>query len=253
MKTLGALLIVLLLAGPLSAENPTTQRSTATRPAAPPGVEGRYLQLHEQNKARAKQGNIDVLFIGDSITAGWNGQHGRDLWKKNFEPLRAANFGVGSDTPAKLLWRMNDGTLDGIQPKVVVLLIGTNTLGPNLATAVTENIHAIQQRLPNAKILLMAVFPRHAPNDPPTIEENRLKANAELAKLDDGKTLRFLDLSDKMAPGGKFDGAYFVSDGIHLNRKGYDLWAERITPILKSMLEAPATQKEKRTHAAETS
>ena len=177
------------------------------------------------------------MFLGDSITAGWIGG-GRVPWKKAFEPLKAANFGIGSDRTEHVLWRVTNGELDGPAPKVVVLLIGTNNLGGKpdvVAEGVVNLVGVIHAKQPKSKIILMGIFPRGKTTDPAKFAENIKTINARLAKLDDGKNLRFVDLAGTFAPGGAFKAEYF-SDGVHLTEKGYQVWTDAIAPILKTLM-----------------
>src|SRR5262249_46821599 len=108
--------------------------------------------------------NRDGLFLGDSITQGWEGA-GKEAWKKNFEPLKAANFGIGGDQTGHVLWRLTEGKeLEGIEPKVAVLMIGTNNTGGHKAEDIAGGIEAIVAELrkqrPECNILLLGIFPR---------------------------------------------------------------------------------------------
>ena len=119
------------------------------------------MQLHEKFLAEAKQGKIDLLFLGDSITQGW---HDNAVWKRFYGPRHAANFGIGGDRTEHVLWRLQHGEVDGIHPRVVVLMIGTNNSGDNTSGEIVAGIKAIvdelRKRLPDSKILLLGVFPR---------------------------------------------------------------------------------------------
>ena len=151
-----------------------------------------WVHRHEGFVERAKQGGADILFMGDSITDGWRKQA---LWKEKYEPLKAVDFGISGDKTEHVLWRMENGECEGIKPKVIVLMIGTNNTGKNSAPEIVEGITAIVQdfrkRLPGAKILLLGVFPRAEKPDSPF----RLKIkdiNTAIAKLDDGKMIKYL-------------------------------------------------------------
>jgi lysophospholipase L1-like esterase len=200
---------------------------------------------HKQFLEIAKKGNVDVLFLGDSITQGWEGQA---AWKKNFEPLRAANFGIGGDQTGHVLWRLTEGKeLEGIQPKVAVIMIGTNNTGGHSAEQIAGGITAIVDELkkqrPHCKILLLGVFPRGggiAKEDKvcpaeklnPKIKE----INARISKLDDGKTVFYKDIGAKFlnAEGGL--PRETMPDLLHLSAKGYEIWAEAIRPDVEKLL-----------------
>src|SRR5439155_4166309 len=118
----------------------------------------------------AKRGGVEVLFLGDSITDAWGGEgHGRGatgskIFEEEFVPLKTANFGIGGDRTEHVLWRLQHGELKGIQPNVVMLMIGTNNTGSNsaeeIAAGITAIVKEIHQRSPTTKILLLGVFPR---------------------------------------------------------------------------------------------
>ena len=117
--------------------------------------------MHEKFLSQAKKGDIDLLFLGDSITQGWNNN---EVWRRHFGPRKAANFGIGGDRTEHVLWRIQNGELEGIAPKVTVLMIGTNNSGANtpeeIAQGITAIVDELRKRLPNTKILLLGVFPR---------------------------------------------------------------------------------------------
>src|SRR5262249_29418296 len=140
----------------------TYQGGTATQPK-PREEESAWVQLHQQFLERARAGKIDLLFLGDSITQGW-GQN--EAWKKHYGPRNAANFGIGGDRTQHVLWRLDSGEIDGIAPKVVVLMIGTNNVGSNKPEEIAEGVRAIvdklRAKLPKSKILLLGIFPRGA-------------------------------------------------------------------------------------------
>jgi lysophospholipase L1-like esterase len=208
---------------------------------------------HVQLLEKAGKGGIDVYFEGDSITRRWGATDYPDLlanWKQNFFGWNAADFGWGGDTVQNILWRLSNGELDGVYPKIVVLLAGTNNVG-NLPPAgddagtvaeVTGGIRAIlraiETRAPEAVILVMGIFPR---NDNmakmPTIDA----INRNLAKLADGKRVRYLNINDKLADGdGKLFEGTMNADGLHPARKGYQVWADSLKPIFTELLGPPA-------------
>lgn len=212
--------------------------------------EGNWVKRHESFVAIAQKGGVDVLFLGDSITDFWRRedgpQGGRSVWEKNFAPLRAANFGISGDRTQHVLWRLANGELEGLSPKVVVLLIGTNNTGlerdkvtpRNTATetiaGVTAVVKTLRTRLPSSKILLHAIFPR-ADNDvsPPQIRE----INAALAQLADGQSVRFLDLNEKLLSADGALNKEVMPDLLHPNARGYEIWAAAIKEPLTAMLQ----------------
>lgn len=199
-----------------------------------------FLAAHESFLKRKTQGPIDLLFIGDSITAGWLSS-GKDVWKKCYGAYHPANFSFGGDGTQHVLWRIENGELDGISPKVVVLMIGTNNgNNPALVSGVKKVVEAIRGKLPHAKILLLGMLPRwHDPQNPPWVGKSRaftVQVNKDLAALDDGKHIRFLDFGGKfMDPKGVISKD-IMPDGVHPGAAGYQLWAEAMQPLLEEML-----------------
>jgi lysophospholipase L1-like esterase len=197
-----------------------------------------FMQMHESFLKRGKAGKIGVLFLGDSITEGWSGR-GKDVWTKTYATMDPANFGIGGDQTQHVLWRIDNGELDGITPKVVVLMIGTNNVAANsaeeIAKADIKIVDEIHQKLPDTKVLLLAVFPRDP--DPTSPKREKIKAiNAELAKLDDGSKTRYLDIGDKfLTPDGKLSKD-IMPDYLHPNAKGYQIWADAMQPLLDEMM-----------------
>jgi len=220
-----------------------------------PRTDANSRRAHEQLLAKAHAGHIDVYFLGDSITRRWDAtdpQYAALLanWKKNFFGWNAADFGWGGDTTQNILWRLAQGELDGVHPKVIVLMAGTNNLGQagplkwNDATAtdVVNGIRAIlelcRKKAPEARIVLMGVTPR---NDHmgmmPVIEA----IDARLAKLADGRRIRYLNINKQLADAhGRLYEGMTNDDQLHLSVKAYQIWADALKPILTEWLGPPA-------------
>ena len=204
---------------------------------------------HQQLLATAKSGGIDVNFLGDSITRRWGALDYPDFlahWTRTFHGWNAGNFGWGGDRTENILWRLENGELDGVDPKVIVLLAGTNNVGAEQGDEarvadVTRGLKAIvdscRKKAPAATIVLTAIFPR---NDNSSAMPTLGRINLNLAKMADGKGVRFLDVSPKLADakGVPFEG--MMVDGLHLSLKGYDVWAAGLRPILAELLGPPA-------------
>jgi lysophospholipase L1-like esterase len=207
---------------------------------------------HRQLIEKTKQGRIDVYFQGDSITRRWGAtDYPKFLahWKKSFHGYNAANFAWGGDTTHNILWRMQNGELDGVSPKIVVLQAGTNNLpgrGPADDAKIDEVVGGIKaildefrKRAPEATIILTAVFPRTQNMQlAPAIK----KINDRIAALADGKRIRFLNINDKLADstGRLLPG--ISSDGLHLAEPGYEIWAQALKPIFEELLGPPAKE-----------
>jgi len=188
---------------------------------------------HQGFVKRAQQGNIDLLFLGDSITDHWREQ---PLWAKLYGHLKAENFGIGGDRTEHLLWRIENGELSGLNPKMVVLLIGTNNLPvntvPEIIEGITVVVRSIQKKLPNSKILLLGVFPRDA--QPNTPFRNKIREiNAAISTLDnDGSPIEFLDFGERFLNSDGTISTEIMPDSLHLSGKGYRIWANAIQGAL---------------------
>jgi beta-glucosidase len=200
---------------------------------------------HAEKVAEAKDA-IDVVFLGDSITQGWE-RHGAAIWKNTYAPLKAANYGFGGDSTQHVLWRLEHGEFTGLKPKVVVLNIGTNNArhGDFTPAQIAQGIEAvvkkIQQVCPETKVLLLAIFPRDAhPTDPMRVKCDAV--NALLPALADGKQVVFANLNDRfLQPDGTLSRD-IAPDLLHLSSKGYRIWSEAMHPTLLSLL-APTETK----------
>jgi lysophospholipase L1-like esterase len=197
-----------------------------------------WIKRHINFVIAAKKGDIDVLFLGDSITDGWRGG-GKEIWEKNFGPLKAANFGIGGDRTQHVLWRITHGEMEGIQPKVAVVMIGTNNLGGNKDEQIEAGIKAVvkgvREKSPTTKVLLLGIFPRDAKAG--TKNRTRIIAiNKEIGKLDDGKNVRYLDIGEKFLGEEGVLTKEIMPDYLHLSPRGYEIWAEAILPALREML-----------------
>lgn len=229
---------------------PESPRVTAAPRADQPVRRGDHnSQLaHEQLLGKAKAGGISLYFLGDSITRRWGGTDYPDFlahWKKNFHGWNAGNFGWGGDTTQNILWRLENGELDGVKPKVIVLLAGTNNVGKmpgddakvaDVTRGVAALVNLCRAKAPGATIILMGILPRNDGPVVPTI--NRINAN--LANLADGRTVRYLNINDRLADaqGRLFDG--MTVDQLHLSLQGYQVWADALKPLLIELLGPPA-------------
>lgn len=203
-----------------------------------------WMNFHKQFLERSKKGGVHVVFLGDSITQGWGDAHvGLPVWNKNFAMGgKAVNYGIGGDSTRQVLWRIAHGELDGIKPRAVVLMIGTNNLYADhnagsdveIAQGITAVVDAARAKSPETRVLLLGILPRQ--ND---YFCNRIKKiNTAIAGLHDAKTVWFLDLSDKfLAAPGKVNPDLYAADQIHLSPKGYEVWAEIMEPVLDELFD----------------
>jgi len=185
----------------------------------------------------AKQGNIDLLLDGDSITDWWT-RNGKDAFAKYFGNIKTANFAVAGERTEQILWGLQNGEGQGFQPKAIMLMIGTNDAN-NTAPEVAEGIGAIvlemHKDFPNAKILLLGVFPRGDPGDP--VRAKIADINKIIAKLDDQQHVFYLDIGSKfLDENGVFLPGAFLPDKLHPQEKGYEIWGEAVQEPLANML-----------------
>lgn len=217
----------------------------AQGPAAvvPKPREGPWMEVHKsflaqikKSQADPKKGHIDLLFLGDSITQGWNEN---TIWQRYYSPRHAANFGIGGDRTQHVLWRIQNGELEGISPKVTVLMIGTNNLHDDTPDEIAQGIKTIvaeiQSRLPKTKILLLGIFPRSA--RPDDARKHIATINENIARLDDGSRVHYLDIGKSfLEPDGSISPE-IMPDYLHLSTKGYRIWAEAMEPTLWKLLD----------------
>jgi lysophospholipase L1-like esterase len=206
---------------------------------------GAFLKRHESFLQRAKNGPIELLFLGDSITDNWS--KAPHIWQAYYEKYQPANFGIGGDTTQNVIWRIENGELDGIHPRVVVFMLGTNNTASHNADEIfaadKKIIGQIREKIPETKVLLLAIFPRGSrKNRDGSVDtgEERMKiiheVNAKLAQLDDGKNVRFLDIGSVfLGQDGKIPQS-IMPDQLHPSAAGYQLWAEAMKPLLDEMM-----------------
>ncbi|HEY4308038.1 MAG TPA: platelet-activating factor acetylhydrolase IB subunit [Pirellulales bacterium] len=204
----------------------------------PVAREAGWMKRHDSINDRAKQGDVDLIFLGDSITQGWEGA-GKDVWTKYYGDRKAMNAGIGGDRTQHVLWRLENGNIAGIKPKLAVIMIGTNNSGTdtseNIAAGIKAIVAKLREKLPATKILLLGVFPRGAnPED-----KNRLvniKAN-ELAKaVADDKNVFYLDIGPKFLAADGTLSKEIMPDLLHLSPQGYEIWAKSIEPAVWELL-----------------
>jgi lysophospholipase L1-like esterase len=239
-----------LLAGTQAPAQDTAPIGPADRAA--PRTDANSLLAHEQLVEKAKRGRIDVYFEGDSIVRRWGALDYPELlanWKENFYGWNAANFGWGADRTQNILWRLQHGELDGVHPKVIVILAGTNNVGQQprddrtadeIARGVKAIVDICRKKAPRATIVLTAIFPR---GDNAAVMPTIDRINAKLARLADGGRVRFLSVNDRLATtdGQLVDGVLNARDKLHPTLRGYQIWADALKPIFRELLGPPGT------------
>jgi lysophospholipase L1-like esterase len=200
--------------------------------------DGGHLKRFKEFNKRLAQGNVDLLFIGDSITAGWAGQ-GKKAWGEYYARRRAVNLGRSGERTQHVLWLLDNLDVDKIAPKLAVVLIGTNNTRDNTAEEIAEGITRIiarlRKKLPKTQILLMAIFPRGLDKTDPQRQIVE-KANRMIAKLADGERVVYLDLRDRFVKPDGTPTQLLRSDSVHIMPDGYRAWAEAIEPAVSKSL-----------------
>ena len=213
-------------------------KNSATDPA--PRPDKGWQDRHSKFVERIKKGDADLLFIGDSITQGWEGS-GKGVWAEEFESKKAVNLGIGGDRTQHVLWRLENGEIDGIAPKAAVVMIGTNNLGANtneeIVAGITSIVKKLNDKLPKTKVLLLGIFPRGEKADNPL--RTRIKAiNAEIAKLNNKKSVFYKNIGGQfLAEDGSLPKAT-MPDFLHLSSNAYETWADAIEDDLENLMES---------------
>ena len=256
MKTLKIALICAIFSSVVSfaTAQDSKKENTAIKPVP---RDKNWEKRHDTFVGIAKRGNVDLLFLGDSITDAWGGEGhgmggGHKIFTSKFVPMKAANFGIGGDRTQHVLWRLQNGELNGIKPKVVQLMIGTNNSNgaDNTAEEIAEGvkliIEEIKKKSPSTKVLLLAVFPRNTGKDDAVkkIQKDKIdKVNSIISKLDDGgKSVKFLDIGSKFKDASGALPKDIMPDQLHLSEKGYEIWANAVESVITSMLKGDQTK-----------
>jgi lysophospholipase L1-like esterase len=198
-------------------------------------------QAQVLDRAKKATGEYDIEFIGDSITQGWEGS-GKNVWQEYYGSRRVLNFGVGGDRTQHVLWRFDNGQIDGFKAKVAVVMIGTNNSNKEdntpgeILEGVTAIVNGIRQRQPDTRIILCSIFPRGQ-----TFSAQRgkiLEVNQALARLDDGKNIFYMDFGSQFIENDGSISKSIMPDFLHPNEAGYKIWAAAIEPKLKELIAA---------------
>jgi lysophospholipase L1-like esterase len=210
-----------------------------------PRAESWWQERHTLLNQRAAEAgeSAEVIFIGDSITQGWEGA-GAEVWARSYAPLNAVNLGIGGDRTQHVLWRLQNGNLEGLNPKAAVVMIGTNNSNgeDNSVSQIADGIAAIvrelRTRLPDTKILLVAIFPR---SENPTAHRGKvLSVNQVIRNLADDDQVLWVDFGHKFVDAQGLIPTELMPDYLHLSPNGYELWAKSLEPALNGILEHQA-------------
>ena len=233
LRTLTLLLALQGIVARTMAFEPRTPESSVT-----PVEKSRHADF--MNQIKAGKGNFDFVLIGDSITDAWP-RTGKNSYAR-FAPWKPLDLGVSGEHTEEVLWRLQNGELDGIHPKVIMLLIGTNNLGhcvdekPEwVAAGIKKILETIRAKQPQAKIILLAIFPRGATAEDP-IRLRVEETNKLLPALADGKEVIFLDIGPKFLDANGNLPKQVMPDMLHPNDKGYELWIDAVAPKLEELM-----------------
>jgi lysophospholipase L1-like esterase len=212
---------------------------------------------HMQLLDKARRGGIDVYFVGDSITRRWGTSDAQyrdflDHWTRNFFGWNAANFGWGADTVQNVLWRLTNGELDNVHPKVIVLMAGTNNVGgmprtgvdaatvENVASGISALLEVMRAKAPGAVVILMGITPRRDSSGGVSVMPTIDAINDRVARFADGKRVRYLNINRQLADADGVLVEGVMVDGLHLSVAGYQVWADALKPIFTEILGPPA-------------
>jgi len=207
-----------------------------------PQLQGGFLAKHQANVEVARAGQAELLLMGDSITDFWRNADGafagKPVLDKYFGQWNIANFGIAGDTTQGVLYRLHDGEGTGFSPRAIMLMIGTNNTGRNTAGEIAEGIGAVVLQLrrsfPQARILLLGVFPRGNAQDP--LRAVITDINQRIAKLHDGTNVHYLDIGARFLDANGDIPRDVMSDGLHPGPKGYEIWAEAVREPLTRLM-----------------
>jgi lysophospholipase L1-like esterase len=203
------------------------------------------MKIFERQAAAAKPGRWDLVLIGDSITAGWQSGAPAKIWAKHFPAYRTLNLGIAADKTENVLWRLGfPGTLDGYEPKLFILMIGTNNTGHRFGTETADDtargvraiLDTLAAKAPDAKVLVLAILPRGE-----AIKRQRNdEVNRRIEKLADNQKIFWLDLGKHfIEPDGTLSKPLFMDEKpfpIHLTAEGYEAWAKAMQAKVEELI-----------------
>lgn len=239
-----ATLLIVLISAAICGCEPGPQSGEVIRAVTPDartdGTPNWWTRRHEQKLRDIKaQEKVDLLMIGDSITHAWE-DTGKAAWERYYAKRHAFNLGFGGDRTENVLWRLQNGAVDGVSPRLVVLMIGTNNAyrkdkPRHIAAGVEAIIGELRRRLPDAKVLVLAIFPR-GPGPDDELRRINDAANGNIAGFADREHVFFLDINDAFLDEDGTLPESIMPDLLHPNEKGYELWAAAMEPMVKKLM-----------------
>ena len=217
-------------------------RPPGVNTAVIPNLAPPFQAKHQANLEVARQGDAELLLMGDSITDFWRNAEGpfagKPVLDRYFAEWKIANFGIAGDTTQGVLYRLQNGEGEGFEPRAIMLMIGTNNTARNTAAEIAEGVGAVvlalQRSFPDAKILLLGVFPRGRANDPVRATIDTI--NSTIAKLHDGSRVHYLDIGEQFLDADGNIPADVMSDALHPSTKGYEIWAKAVEQPLRQLM-----------------
>jgi lysophospholipase L1-like esterase len=233
------LMLLLLLAGCAGPRG--VPRAASVTPAPNPDRAERIVELEQRGReAAGRQRPAPLVFLGDSITEAWE-TDGKAAWARRYAPLGAVELGIGGDQTQHVLWRLREGHLDGLRPRVLVLMIGTNNTGnghqrpEDIRDGVAAILAELRERMPRTRVLMLAIFPRGATADSPERLNNEA-ANRLIEPLCDGRHVRWVDIGTAFTETDGSLAADVMPDALHLTSAGYERWAAAMAPALAELM-----------------
>jgi beta-glucosidase len=229
------------MAGNVRGEDPTRPLSIRPEIQTAEWATAWWMPRHEEKlREKEKLSDCQLVWIGDSITHGWEGE-GNAIWEARYAKYQPLNLGFSGDRTEQVLWRLEHGEVDGLKPKLAVMMIGTNNAGhrqePSAETArgIEAIVEQLRKRLPDTKLLLLGIFPRgESPND--AMRKLNDETNTLISKIADGKQVVYLDIGKKFLDEKGNLPTDIMPDKLHPNRRGYEIWADAIDATLAQML-----------------
>jgi len=238
-KTCLLVILASCLVAPALSAQPATETFPAIQPT--PQTSDWWMPRHEQKREKAKNADrIELLMIGDSITHSWeNG--GKSVFEEYYGGRNALNLGFSGDRTEHVLWRLQNGAVDGLSPKLAIVMIGTNNTGhrkdppEQTAAGIKQILQELRTRMPEMQILLLAVFPR---DEQPNGELRKINdgINKIIKEYDDGKHIHFLDINHVFLDENGILPKSIMPDSLHPNTEGYKRWAKAIEPTVKKLM-----------------
>lgn len=221
-------------------EPPAFRLATTPAPQGDNGVPPEWWAERHAEKLALRDPGVELVMIGDSITHGWENE-GRAAWDAHFADIHTLNLGYAADRTEHVLWRFEHGELEGLSPRLVVMMIGTNNTGHRMdppaaiAAGVDAILSGLEARLPDAPVLLLAIFPRGAePTDPMRL--NNEETNRLLAALSEKRGVQFEDINDAFLAEDGTLPLDVMPDLLHPNETGYEIWAQQLAPWFERYL-----------------